>query len=174
MRKPLATVATLALIGGIGAAPLASALAAQPTPPAATRQQPMQQQVRKAGGAQQIAGTVKSVDTKMGTFTLADGHSFVAGPNFRLANLKPGERVDVTYEVQNGKWIAESAAYELAGTIRSIDAKKGMLTLSDGHSFIAGPRLKLAGIKSGEKVRVTYDINKDGKWVAEQVQRATS
>jgi hypothetical protein len=80
MRKLLATITALALIGTVGVA-----LAAQQT----------------------LNGTIKSIDAKMHTFTLADGHSFVAGSKLDVASLKPGEKVQVTYEVQKGKWIAD-------------------------------------------------------------------
>ena len=44
------------------------------------------------------------------------------------------------------------------GAIKSIDAQKPSITLADGKLFLLAKTFKLASLKVGEKVTVTYDV----------------
>lgn len=45
------------------------------------------------------------------------------------------------------------------GTIKSIDAKTSTFTLQDGKSYKLAPALKVADLKVGEHVKITYDMS---------------
>ena len=47
-------------------------------------------------------------------------------------------------------------AANATGTIKSIDATKETVTLSDGSTYAAPPSMKLSSFKVGQKVDVTY------------------
>ena len=53
--------------------------------------------------------------------------------------------------------LALAAVTTTDGVIKSIDAKTMTLTLGDGSSYKLPAYLKLADLKAGEKVKVTWD-----------------
>jgi len=53
-------------------------------------------------------GKVKSVDLKAMTLTLEDGTSYVLPVGFKDAGLKTGVKVDVAWQMKNGKHDADS------------------------------------------------------------------
>ena len=53
--------------------------------------------------AEQIKGTVKSVDPAAQTFTLEDGTTLSVAPG--TLDVAPGEKVEAVYEMNNGKKI---------------------------------------------------------------------
>ena len=54
--------------------------------------------------------------------------------------------------------IVPAGAAELTGRIKSIDAVKGSITLTDGMTFVLPVSIKATDLTVGEKVRVTYAI----------------
>jgi Protein of unknown function (DUF1344) len=58
--------------------------------------------------AQQATGTVKSIDMNAMTLTLSDGTTYRLPANFKDPGLKPGERVQVSWNMQNGQHDATS------------------------------------------------------------------
>ena len=57
------------------------------------------------------------------------------------------------------------------GEVKSTDATKHELVLASGETFELPQAFKIDSLKTGEKVKVTYEA-KDGKLVAERVQPA--
>lgn len=64
---------------------------------------------------------------------------------------------------------AFAASQTKTGEIKSIDTAKQEIVLSGGESFEAAKAVKLDALKSGEKVKITYDM-KDGKMVASSIK----
>jgi mannose-6-phosphate isomerase class I len=56
---------------------------------------------------------------------------------------------------------AYAASLTMTGTVKSIDAAKKELKLSNGDTFVLPANFKDAGIKAGEKVKISYQ--KSGK-----------
>jgi hypothetical protein len=56
--------------------------------------------------AEEVTGTILSVDEAAETFTLDTGEMIKAGPDIALDELQPGDEVRVTYEIENGDWVA--------------------------------------------------------------------
>lgn len=50
------------------------------------------------------------------------------------------------------------AAAHTTGTVKSYDAKAMTLTLQDGSTYVLQKGFKDPGLKSGEKVRVSWDM----------------
>ncbi len=63
---------------------------------------------------------------------------------------------------------AFAAALSKTGEVKSTDATKSELVLSTGDTFTLPASFKIASLKTGEKVKVTYQM-KDGKMVATHV-----
>lgn len=57
---------------------------------------------------QQATGTVKSIDMNAMTLTLSDGTTYRLPASFKDPGLKPGERVQVSWTMQNGQHDATS------------------------------------------------------------------
>ena len=53
---------------------------------------------------------------------------------------------------------AAFAATNTAGTIKSIDAKAGSVTLQDGTVYMLPAGFKLDTFKAGEKVSISWDL----------------
>jgi Cu/Ag efflux protein CusF len=66
---------------------------------------------------------------------------------------------------------ALAAAQTATGDVKSTDAAKHELTLSNGETFEVGTHVKLDKFKAGDKVAITYET-KDGKMVASKVHHA--
>jgi Cu/Ag efflux protein CusF len=62
------------------------------------------------------------------------------------------------------------AAEQATGTIKSIDMSTHMLTLSDGMAFKLGTGVSDKGLKTGEKVQVSYNTT-DGNHTAMSVKK---
>ena len=58
---------------------------------------------------------------------------------------------------------AFAASQTKTGEIKSIDTAKQEIVLSSGESFEAAKAVKLDALKSGEKVKITYDMNRVSK-----------
>ena len=58
--------------------------------------------------ADQSAGTVKAIDTKAMTLTLQDGTTYYLPKNFSNPALKTGEKVQVTWIMQDNKHMASA------------------------------------------------------------------
>jgi hypothetical protein len=56
---------------------------------------------------------------------------------------------------------AYAASMTMTGTVKSIDAAKKELKLSNGDTFVLPANFKATGIKAGEKVKISYQ--KSGK-----------
>ncbi len=54
---------------------------------------------------------------------------------------------------------AVGQAAEQVGTIKSIDIKANAITLTDGTTYALGKTVKIATLKAGEKVKITYDVS---------------
>lgn len=67
--------------------------------------------------------------------------------------------------------ISLANAADVTGTIKSIDATAGMITLDNGKAYKLPASIKAADWKVGEKVKVTYD-NKNGQLVVTAVAKA--
>ena len=63
-----------------------------------------------------------------------------------------------------------SAAFaaDATGTVKSVDAKAGTVTLDDGVTYLLPVTVKADTVKAGSKVKVTYDKS-GGKMVASQI-----
>lgn len=57
-------------------------------------------------------------------------------------------------------FVCSANAATITGTIKSIDAAKDMITLSDGSVYTASPKVKVAQFKVGEKVKVIFEKEK--------------
>ncbi len=66
---------------------------------------------------------------------------------------------------------AFAATQTKVGEVKSTDATKHELVLSSGETFELPQAFKIGSLKTGEKVKITYEA-KDGKLVAERVQPA--
>jgi Cu/Ag efflux protein CusF len=66
---------------------------------------------------------------------------------------------------------ALAATQTATGDVKSTDAAKHELTLSNGETFEVSTHVKLEKFKTGDKVAITYDT-KDGKMVASKVHHA--
>lgn len=64
---------------------------------------------------------------------------------------------------------AFAAAQTATGDVKSTDAAKHELVLSNGQTFEVGSKVKLEKFKAGDKVAVTYE-SKDGKLTASKVK----
>jgi hypothetical protein len=58
--------------------------------------------------AQHTDGTIKTVDMKMSSLTLADGTAFVLPKKFKDPGLKAGEKVSVMWDMSGKDKVAES------------------------------------------------------------------
>lgn len=58
--------------------------------------------------AQHTDGTVKSIDVKAMSLTLADGTNFVLPKTFKDPGLKAGEKVSVMWDMSGKNKVAES------------------------------------------------------------------
>lgn len=85
--------AALALIVGTSGMAFAAGTAAPIAKPAA---------VSAMAAPQSVASTVKSIDLKAHTLTLANGISYVLPPTFKDPGLKVGQKVNVKWQM-NGK-----------------------------------------------------------------------
>lgn len=54
------------------------------------------------------SGAIKSIDSAGHALTLNDGKVYQLPSSFQTASLKVGEKVNVTYEMQNGKMVASA------------------------------------------------------------------
>lgn len=63
---------------------------------------------------------------------------------------------------------AFAASQTKTGDVKSTDAAKHELTLSNGDTFEVSSHVKLNKIKAGDKVAITFDT-KDGKMIASKV-----
>ena len=62
--------------------------------------------------------------------------------------------------------LASSAyAAEMMGTVKSVDAKKHMITMEDGMSVMTNEDVMLDTVKAGDKVKVMLDDKKMGTMV---------
>ncbi len=61
-----------------------------------------------AFAAQQANGTVKAVDMNARTLTLSDGTIYYLPQGFKDPGLKTGEKVQISYNMQNGQHDAVS------------------------------------------------------------------
>ena len=86
--------AALAIIVGTSGMAFAAGTAAPVAKPAAIS--------AMAASQQSIAGTVKAIDLKNHSLTLANGVSYVLPSTFKDPGLKVGEKVTVKYQI-NGK-----------------------------------------------------------------------
>lgn len=66
---------------------------------------------------------------------------------------------------------AYAATQTKTGDIKSTDAAKHELTLSDGATFSVPGKMKLDTFKAGDKVAITYET-KGGKMVASKVDHS--
>jgi len=66
---------------------------------------------------------------------------------------------------------ALAASQTKTGDIKSTDVTKHELTLSSGDTFEVKHKVKLAKLKTGDKVDVTYKM-KNGKMVASKIHLA--
>ncbi|MBX3579594.1 MAG: DUF1344 domain-containing protein [Rhizobiaceae bacterium] len=57
---------------------------------------------------QQVNGTVKSFDLKAMTLTLNDGSQYALPKNFKDPGLKVGEKIAISWDMNNGKKVAET------------------------------------------------------------------
>ena len=57
----------------------------------------------------------------------------------------------------------------IAGTIKFVDPKTDLITLSDGNTFVLSEGVEAETLKAGEKVKVTYSTAV-GKLTASKVQ----
>lgn len=64
---------------------------------------------------------------------------------------------------------AFAASQTKTGEIKSIDTAKQEIILSGGETFEAAKAVKLDALKSGEKVKITYEL-KDGKMLASAIK----
>jgi hypothetical protein len=145
------------------------------------------------------AGTITAVDSgerilKINefllhrSFVLGDGCVVAVGdnPNAQITDLRPGQKVQVSYKNADGVLVADRVAQEklrVAGTVRALDTAGGTLSLWDGghvRTFAiaaqCGVRLNagrsgaLDEIKPGDHVTVTYETPAS-RWVAYQIER---
>ncbi|MGV8854006.1 MAG: DUF1344 domain-containing protein [Devosia sp.] len=93
MRKLVASTLIALLVAAPGAAFAASTTANAMAKPAA---------VSASAQPQSIASTVKAIDLKAHTLTLANGVSYVLPSTFKDPGLKVGSKVNVKYQM-NGK-----------------------------------------------------------------------
>ena len=70
-------------------------------------------------------------------------------------------------------FLASAPAYAdtMNGKIKTLDAKKHMLTLDDGSQFTLDKSVNTKGLKTGEQVTVTFNT-KDNKMTATKVEPA--
>lgn len=61
------------------------------------------------------------------------------------------------------------AAQTTTGTVKDFDLKAKTLTLGNGTVYVLPGKFKDPGIKSGEKVQLSWDM-KDGKYMATNVK----
>lgn len=54
------------------------------------------------------SGEIKSIDTSHHSITLTDNKAYDVAANVNLTGLKAGERVNITYQEQNGKMMASA------------------------------------------------------------------
>ncbi|MBN9023282.1 MAG: DUF1344 domain-containing protein [Rhizobiales bacterium] len=59
-----------------------------------------------AASAQQSTGTVKSIDMSAMTLTLSNGTTYHLPQGFKDPGLKAGERVQISWNMQNGQYDA--------------------------------------------------------------------
>lgn len=64
---------------------------------------------------------------------------------------------------------ALAASQTATGTIKALDAKDHTLTLDSGKSFSLPKNMKTSGLKTGEKVKITFETT-GGKLVASKVR----
>lgn len=60
--------------------------------------------------AAQTSGSIKSMDTKARTMTLANGRVFHLPPSYDMSKLSTNEKVIVTYHNRHGRHMATAAA----------------------------------------------------------------
>ena len=61
-------------------------------------------------------------------------------------------------------------AAEASGTIASIDASAGTVTLEDGQTFVLPADVDAASLNAGAEVTITYEESSDGKLNASEVK----
>ena len=66
--------------------------------------------------------------------------------------------------------ISLANAADVTGTIKSIDATTGMITLDNGKTYKLPASIKASDWKVGEKVKVTFD-DKNGKLTATAIAK---
>jgi len=145
------------------------------------------------------AGTIIAVDSgehilKINEFLL--NRSFILGegcvvsvgdnPNSQITDLRPGQKVQISYKNADGVLVADRIAQEklrVAGTVRSLDISGNTLKLWDGGrvrtfavattcgvKLSAGASGALGDIKPGDHVAITYETPAS-LWVAYQIDR---
>lgn len=62
--------------------------------------------------ADESSGKIKMVDPAAMTLTLEDGTVYQLSEGVAIQDLKPGQEVTVSYEVQEGKNVADSVAVQ--------------------------------------------------------------
>lgn len=60
--------------------------------------------------ASTATGTIKSIDTAKMEITLSDGTVYMLPKGFKVADLKVGEKVSVTWDMANGAHAASAVA----------------------------------------------------------------
>ncbi len=61
--------------------------------------------------SQSDTGAIKTLDAAKHQLTLADGKNFQLPTTWKSAGFKVGDKVLITYEMQNGKMVASSVAH---------------------------------------------------------------
>jgi Cu/Ag efflux protein CusF len=61
-----------------------------------------------AFAGQTATGSIKSIDMEAHTLTLSDGTVYMLPSSFRDPGLKVGEKVSVSWEMHNGKHLADT------------------------------------------------------------------
>ena len=128
------------------------------------------------------------------TSTIALGDNLIVnrdGKDVKFADVKTGDDLSVGYDKGVLKWTAqyilvhnkENATYELGrGTVKAWDADKGNMQLvdlnnkewtfhmpADSRVQVNADAKKMADIKLGEMVWLTFTKDKDGKLIAHSV-----
>jgi Protein of unknown function (DUF1344) len=62
--------------------------------------------------ADQASGTIKAFDAKAMTLTLQDGTEYYLPKTFKDPGLKTGERVQISWAMQNGERMASSVVVQ--------------------------------------------------------------
>lgn len=62
--------------------------------------------------ADQTVGTIKAIDTKAMKLTLNDGTTYMLPAGFKNPGLKTGEKVQVTWSMQNGQHEASTVVIQ--------------------------------------------------------------